>query len=247
MNDLAIFNYQDTEVRTVVQNGEPWFVLADLCKVLNLSTPARVAERLDEAGVSQAHISSGGQQRSMTVVNESGMYEVVIRSDKPEAVMFRRWITGEVLPQIRKTGSYGKLEAQIPKTLPEALRAYAREFEAREAIESYARELEPAADAYKAFLDGDGTYSVGNVAKMLCMSQNKLFDQLRNVGILISKGAMRNTPYQHYMHHFAVKAYEYERHDGTRGTSYTTRVQPTGVEFIRRKLGLLPIKVGDAA
>lgn len=111
-----------------------------------------------------------------------------------------------------------------------------------EALESYAETLEPKAEAYDHFMDADGTYSVGSVAKMLGRSQNKLFDQLRNVGILIAKGPMRNTPYQHYMHHFAVKAFEYERSSGERGTSYTTRVQPSGVDFIRRKLGIPTIK-----
>lgn len=108
----------------------------------------------------------------------------------------------------------------------------------RLALEAKNKELEPKADAYDSFLDADGTYSVGNVAKMLGLSQNKMFDRLRSEGVLIAKGAMRNTPYQKYMHHFAVKAHEYERKDGTRGTSYTPRVQPSGIDFIRKKLGL---------
>lgn len=98
--------------------------------------------------------------------------------------------------------------------------------------------LEPKAVAYDTFIGADGTYSVGNVAKMLGLSQNKLFDLMRNAGVMIAKGAMRNTPYQKYMHHFAVKAFDFERSDGTRGTSYTTRVQPNGVDFIRQKIGL---------
>ena len=105
-------------------------------------------------------------------------------------------------------------------------------------LEAKNKELEPKADAYDTFISGDGTYSVGNVAKMLGMSQNKLFDELRNHKILIAKGAMRNTPYQQYMHHFTVKAYDYERSNGERATSYTTRVQPNGINFIARKLGI---------
>lgn len=108
----------------------------------------------------------------------------------------------------------------------------------RLALEEKNRELEPKADAYDSFIDSDGTYSIGNVAKMLGKSQNKLFAELRNHGVLISKGAMRNTPYQQYMHHFAVKAHDYQRSDGTYGSSYTTRVQPSGINFIRKKLGL---------
>lgn len=104
------------------------------------------------------------------------------------------------------------------------------------ALEAKVEEIEPKAEAYDSFMDSDGTYSVGNVAKMLGMSQNKLFTELRNNGVLIGKGHMRNTPYQQYMHHFAVKAYSYTRSDGNEGTSYTTRVQPSGVDFIRKKL-----------
>lgn len=106
------------------------------------------------------------------------------------------------------------------------------------ALEAKVEEIEPKAEAYDIFMDSDGTYSVGNVAKMLGFSQNKLFTELRNHGVLIAKGAMRNTPYQQYMHHFTVKAYSYTRSDGNEGTSYTTRVQPSGVDFIRKKLGV---------
>jgi prophage antirepressor-like protein len=106
MSEIGVFAYEGTEVRTVVRAGEPWFVLADLCRVLGLTTPARVAERLDPEGVSQTPIPTSGGRQQLTVVNESAMYEVVIRSDKPEAVALRRWITSEVLPSIRRSGSY---------------------------------------------------------------------------------------------------------------------------------------------
>lgn len=94
----------------------------------------------------------------------------------------------------------------------------------------------PKVEAYERFIESDGTYSVGTVAKLLGLSQNKLFHRLRGCGVLIAKGAMRNTPYQRYMHHFAVKAYDFDRSDGSTGISYTTRVLPSGVEFIAQKL-----------
>src|SRR5699024_6158603 len=106
------------------------------------------------------------------------------------------------------------------------------------ALEAKVEEIEPKAEAYDSFMDSDGTYSVGSVAKMLGFSQNKLFTELRNHDVLIGKGHMRNTPYQQYMHYFTVKAYSYTRSDGNVGTSYTTRVQPSGVDFIRKKLGI---------
>lgn len=105
-------------------------------------------------------------------------------------------------------------------------------------LEATVADMAPKVDAYERFIDGDGTYAIGAAAKILGRSQNRLFSDLRNAGILIAKGSMKNTPYQRYMHHFEVKAHDFERSDGSTGTSYTTRVQPSGLAFIARKLGL---------
>ena len=107
MENLQVFKYENNDVRTVEMNGEAWFVLKDVCGVLGLSTPARVAERLDGDEVSQTHfIDSIGRNQEITVISESGLYNVVLRSDKPAAKPFRKWITAEVLPAIRKNGGY---------------------------------------------------------------------------------------------------------------------------------------------
>ena len=107
MNDLQIFIYSGAQLRTIQQPDGLWWVLRDVCEVLGLSTPARVAERLDddEKGVSLIHTPGGKQE--MTIINEPGLYSVILRSDKPEAKAFKRWVVHEVLPSIRKTGSYG--------------------------------------------------------------------------------------------------------------------------------------------
>ena len=106
MKELQVFDYQNNEVRVVDVNGEPWWVLSDVCQVLNLGTPAKVAQRLDddEKGMSLIHTPGGNQ--NMTIINESGLYNVILRSDKPEAKPFRKWVTSEVLPAIRKHGAY---------------------------------------------------------------------------------------------------------------------------------------------
>jgi anti-repressor protein len=108
-------------------------------------------------------------------------------------------------------------------------------------LEAKNKELEPKADAYDEFIDATGKYNIGTVAKMFGKGQNWLFRELRNAGVLISKGAMRNTPYQQYMHHFEVKAHTFERSNGEQGVSYTTYVQPSGIQFIQRKLNLSSI------
>lgn len=106
MSNMQIFNYQNNEVRTVEMNGEPWFVLKDVCDVLGLSDTGRTAERLDADELTRTTLVSGGQNREMYIINESGLYNVILRSDKPEAKPFRKWVTSEVLPSIRKNGGY---------------------------------------------------------------------------------------------------------------------------------------------
>lgn len=103
-NNVAIYRFEQNEVRMVQKGGEPWFVLADLCRVLELSNPSMVAKKLEAD--ERAKSDLGLQEKNVTLVNESGMYAVILRSDKPQAKPFRKWVTSEVLPSIRKTGKY---------------------------------------------------------------------------------------------------------------------------------------------
>lgn len=119
----------------------------------------------------------------------------------------------------------------------------------RLALEAENRELAPKAEAYDSFLDATGKYAVGAVAQMIGTSQNKLFRELRNRHVFIASGSRRNTPYQQYAHHFEVIPHEYERSNGEMGCSYTTYVQPSGIDFIRKRLGLPtidPLPIGGA-
>lgn len=118
MEALQVFDYDGQTVRTVQVNGEPWFVLKDVCAILGIGTPARVSERLDEDEVSLTHLTDSlKRQQNTTVISESGLYNVVLRSDKPEAKPFRRWVTHEVLPALRKTGAYSVSDALPPRPL----------------------------------------------------------------------------------------------------------------------------------
>lgn len=106
-SSLAVFHYEQQQVRTVERKGEPWFVLADLCKVLSIDHVIDTAKRLDEDEVGQTEvIDRMGRKQRAYIVNESGLYSVILRSDKPQAKPFRKWVTSEVLPQIRRTGAY---------------------------------------------------------------------------------------------------------------------------------------------
>lgn len=129
MNGLQIFEYDGRAVRTVLVDGNPWWVLKDVCGVLGLGNTTRVAERLDEDELSQIHLTDSlGRQQETYTINESGLYSVLLRSDKPQAKPFRKWVTSEVLPEIRKTGHYQIVTAattteQRPLTTDDYLKA----------------------------------------------------------------------------------------------------------------------------
>lgn len=116
MRELSIFDYKGKQVRTIQKDGETWWVLKDVCAVLGISDVRRVAERLDVDEWSQTPVSDRlGRSQDTYIINESGLYNVILRSDKAEAKPFRKWVTGEVLPSIRKTGGYGRQDEALLK------------------------------------------------------------------------------------------------------------------------------------
>lgn len=107
MNHLSrVFQYQGAQVRTLIRNDEPWFVLKDVCEVLGIEQVAGIKRRLSEDVISNHPLQTAGGLQIMTIINEDGLYDVILESRKPEARAFRKWITSEVLPSIRKTGQY---------------------------------------------------------------------------------------------------------------------------------------------
>lgn len=122
MSNIQIFNYQSNEVRTVEMGGEPWFVLKDVCNILGISKYRDTAARLDADERGSVEVDTLGGTQQVIAVNESGLYHVILRSDKPEAAPFRKWVTSEVLPSIRKNGGYIAGQEQLT---PEELMAKA--------------------------------------------------------------------------------------------------------------------------
>ena len=235
MSALQKFIYAGHDVRTVEMEGEPWFVLTDLCTVLGLRNATMISQRIDADGLSQAEvIDSMGRKQTVIIVNEAGMYEVVIRSDKPEAVKVRRWLTGEVLPTLRRTGTYSTATTahQLPRSFADALRQLADTCEQLEAVA-------PKVEAYDALMDASGLYSMQAAAKSLGYGPNILYRDLRRLGILQTS----NLPYQRYLHHFEVKLGSYKNRRGETCPTTTTMVRPAGLDFLRRKLA----KASEAA
>lgn len=203
MANIQVFEYQNNKVRTVDADGEAWFVLKDVCEVLHLGTTAKVAERLDddEKGMNQIHTPGGTQ--NVTVVNESGLYHVILRSDKPEAAPFRRWVTNDVLPAIRKTGSYNAPQLTRSQLLATALIAAHEELEEKDKRIETMKPKVLFADAVSA---SKKSILVGELAKLLSQNgisigQNRLFDWMRKNSYLIKdpKRSDYNLPTQRSM------------------------------------------------
>lgn len=239
--DLSTFGFHGHSVRVVTdEHGEPLFVLADLCTVLGLSNPTRVAERLDPDALSQAQvIDAMGRTQQAHAVTEAGMYEVVIRSDKPEARTFRRWITTDVLPSIRKTGQYGAVSHLTRSDLARMV----IDSEAM-AAESAARvlELEPPARAWTSLADAAGDYSLRDAAQILARDhgvetgQNRLMDTLRDWGWVDGK----DIPYQRVVDQgllrSKVQSYEHPRTNVRALAKPQIRITTKGLERILTRL-----------
>ena len=172
-NKLMIFeNEAFGKVRTLNLNGEPWFVAADVCKALELGNPSMTVERLDddEKGISTID-TLGGKQR-MAIINEPGLYSLVITSRKPEAKAFKRWITHEVIPAIRKYGGYmtkSLLEQVLenPNLIYEFARRMLAEPQKNERLRQELDRAKPKADYYDAFIHPESCTNIRATAKEL--------------------------------------------------------------------------------
>ena len=241
MNDLQIFNYNGNEVRTIQKDGEPWWVLKDVCNVLDLSDTNKTAERLDVDELTRIKFVTGGQNREMLCINESGLYNVILRSDKPEAKPFRKWVTSEVLPSIRKHGAYmtpETLEQAIlnPDTIIKLATELKVEQEKRVALESKVEQDKPLVAFANSVSVAKTSILVGELAKLLKQNgvdvgQNRLFTWMRENGYLINrKGSDYNMPTQRSMEMklFEIKETTISHGDGHTSINRTPKVTGKG-------------------
>lgn len=257
-NKIQVWNYESSEIRTVQVNGEPWFVLADVCKVLEIARGTKVAERLEEDEVRQTSITDSlGRQQKAYIINESGLYTVILRSDKPQAKPFRKWVTSEVLPSIRKHGAYmteQTLERALtsPDFLIELATQLKTEQEQRRRLETTvaAQSKQMEHDKPKVLFADSVTASsssilIGELAKLIKQNgvdigQRRLFEWMRANGYLIKrKGSEYNLPTQRSMEQGLMEIKETSVvHTGYTTISKTPKVTGKGqVYFINLFLG----------
>lgn len=227
-------------------DGEPWFVLKDVCRVLEIGNSRMIANRLDadEKGVSQ--IDTLGGKQETTVINESGLYNVILRSDKPEAKPFRKWVTSEVLPAIRKHGAYmtpETLQAAIlnPDTMIQLCQQLKAEQDKNTMLSARVTELEPKGIFADAVSTSNNSILIGELAKIIRqngvdMGQNRLFEWMRENGYLIRGSRTdRNMPTQRSMELglFEIKETTICHSDGHTSINKTPKVTGKGqVYFI---------------
>lgn len=250
MNELKIFNYENNAVRTTLKNGEIWWVLKDVCDVLHLSNSRRVAERLDDdekSNVTQSDFRNYDFEvpnRGLTMINESGLYKVILRSDKPEAKNFMRWVTHEVLPSIRKHGAYitsDKMEELMndPDTWVKLIRTLQQERREKTMLQNQIDQDRPKVIFADAVAVSDSDILIGVLAKILKsngvnIGQNRLFERLRQDGFLVRRnGSDYNLPTQKAMDLglFKVKETAVAHSDGHVTVIKTAKVTGKGQQY----------------
>ena len=242
MNDIQVFkNDQFGQVRAARgKNGEPVFVAKDICAILDLGNPRSSIALLDDDEKGVHSVDTPGGKQQMTTVTEPGFYKLVMRSRKPEAKAFQRWVTHEVLPALRRDGGYMVARDETPEqTMARAvLLAQATIDRQRDRI----AELEPKALFADAVAASDGTCLVGELAKMLRQNgvevgQNRLFAMLREDGYLGNVGQNRNVPTQRAMDLglFRIKETAVTHSDGHVTINRTPKVTGKGqIYFVKR-------------
>ncbi len=238
MNEMQTFVYSGAEVRTVKKDGAPWFVLKDVCGVLNLGTPSRVAERLDGDEVSLTHLTDSlGRLQETTVISESGLYNVILRSDKPEAKPFRKWVTAEVLPAIRRSGGYiaGQNDLSPAELMAKAIKVAEQTLAERDArissLQVQNAIMAPKADYFDELVERNTLTSFRDTAKELGIPPRKFTQFLLDKKYIYRDKKEKLMPYENKNDGlFEVKE---SFNDKTAWSGVQTMVTPKGRETFR--------------
>lgn len=240
MDELVPFAFEGFDVRVVDRNGDPWFVTADVCAALEISNSRDAVGKLDpdEKGVALTDTLGGEQQTS--IINQSGLFTLILRcrdATKPGTLphRFRKWVTSEVLPSIRKTGQYGSAPIDWSKMLndPAALRGIVLTYTEKVlTLEAEKAELVPKAEALDRIATADGSLCVTDAAKALQVRPKDLFDYLRQNGWIYKRPG--STTYLGYQSKTIAGMVEHKvstvlRGDGSEVVSEQVRITPKGL------------------
>ena len=241
MNEVQLFNFESHEVRSLLLNNEPWFVGKDVADVLGYAdTNQAIRKHVDNEDRLTRRFDGTGQSRDMTIINESGLYSLVLSSKLPSAKKFKRWVTSEVLPALRKTGQYQVKELSGSELMARAL------IEAQSVLaakDKQIEEMKPKVVFADAVATSHTSILVGELAKILKqngidMGQKRLFAWLREKGYLIKRqGTDYNMPTQKAMELglFEIKEGSYVNGSGVNITTKTPKITGKGQQYFINK------------
>lgn len=241
MNEVQLFNFENHEVRSLLISNEPWFVGKDVADVLGYAdTNQAIRKHVDNEDRLTRRFDGTGQSRDMTIINESGLYSLILSSKLPSAKKFKRWVTSEVLPALRKTGQYQVKELSGSELMAKAL------IEAQSVLaakDKQTEEMKPKALFADAVATSHTSILVGELAKILKqngidMGQKRLFAWLREKGYLIKRqGTDYNMPTQKSMDLglFEIKEGSYVNGSGVNITTKTPKVTGKGQQYFINK------------
>lgn len=245
MNEVQIFNFKENSVRTQYASDEVWFCLKDVCDILDIRNQNNVVTRLNQKGIHTMETPTNGGIQKLNFINESNLYKVIFQSRKPQAEEFTEWVTGEVLPTIRKTGSYSlQKDSYMIEDPIERAKRWIEEQEERKALENENKAMKPKARFAEAVSASEESILIGQLAKIIKQNgvdigQNRLFQWMRDNDYLIKNGMRYNQPTQKAMELglFEVKERTVNNPDGSVRITFTTKVTGKGqVYFVNKFL-----------
>ena len=237
MNEIQTFDFDGSGIRTLTIDEEPYFVGKDVAQVLGYYNPRdAIAKHVDAEDKGVAKCDTLGGQQNQTVINESGLYSLILGSKLPEAKRFKRWVTSEVLPSLRRNGMYAMDELlDNPDLAINALQKLKEEREARRQLELQNEQMKPKALFAEAVETSSTSILIGDMAKLLRQNgvevgQRRLFDWLRTNGWLMKTGESRNMPTQKAMEkgYFEIREWTISNPDGSVRIAKTTKVTGKG-------------------
>ena len=247
--ELQIFsNSEFGEIRTITKDDEPWFVASDICRSLDLSNPTMAMQRIDDDEKAKFNLGLSGGETNC--VNEYGLYSLALASRKKEAKDFKRWITHEVLPSIRKNGGYiaGQETMSDDELMAKALLVANNKIAERDKIieqkQARIEQMKPKEIFADAVATSHTSILIGDLAKLICQNgvqigQKRLFVWLRDRGYLIKSGSSYNMPTQRYIEQglFEIKESNLVNPDGSVRITRTPKVTGKGqVYFVNKFL-----------
>ena len=254
VNEPQLFNFHGQQVRTMTLNDEPYFIGRDLTAILQYSNgPKAIRDHVDADDKLTERIVLAGQHREVTLINESGLYSLILSSKMPQAKEFKHWVTSEVLPAIRKHGAY-----MTPQTIEKALlnpdtiinlaTQLKREQEQRKQLQAENEQMKPKALFADAVSTSNSSILIGQLAKILRQNgvnigQNRLFAWMRKNGYLGTRGSNRNVPTQRSMELglFKTKETVINHSDGHTTVNITTKVTGKGQQYFINKFLNAPV------